>query len=76
MAEVHEFFDDLPRHQAEGTAGKLQGVNVSPHRFQYILQITLPHGRLIGSADFSQGLLAGFGRRLVHIHKGEGPFTD
>src|SRR4030067_61102 len=50
----------LLRHQAEGTAAELEDVDVRAHRLEDVLQVPLPHRRVVRTAHFRDPGLARF----------------
>ena len=67
VAEVDEFPDHPPWHEAEGTGGKLQRIHVATNGFQHVLQVSLAHDGVVGAADFGDSASARFALTLVKL---------
>ena len=71
VAEVDEFPDHPPWHEAEGTGGKLQRIHVATNGFQHVLQVSLAHDGVVGAADFGDSASARFALTLVKLQERE-----
>src|SRR5687768_5236824 len=73
MAEVQELLNCLARHQAEGTSGELEHINIGAHRLQDIFQVASAHRGVIRPADFGDSPAARLELAVIDSKEGKCP---
>src|SRR5215472_16479160 len=69
MSEIDDLFELLLRHQREGASSEFERVYIFAHRLQDILQVTFAHRSVVGAANLSNAVRAGFALTLIHTDK-------